>query len=148
MKIAVTKEVHKGETRVPLVPATVKKIADLGAEITIESGLGESCGFADTAYEEAGAKVNSNREELLQTSDIVLRLRKPPVEEIPLMKKGALHVSYLDPFNEESLVTAMQEAGVNGVSLEMIPRTTVAQKMDVLSSQANLGGYVTVILAA
>lgn len=148
MKIAVMKEVHKGETRVPLVPATVKKIADLGAEITIESGLGESCGFADTAYEEAGAKVNRNREELLQTSDIILRLRKPPVEEIPLMKKGALHVSYLDPFNEESLVTAMQEAGVNGVSLEMIPRTTVAQKMDVLSSQANLGGYVAVILAA
>lgn len=148
MKIAVMKEVHQGETRVPLVPATVKKIADLGAEITIESGLGLSCGFTDAAYEEAGAVVNSNREELLQTSDIVLRLRKPPVEEIPLMKKGALHVSYLDPFNEEQLVTAMQEAGVNGVSLEMIPRTTVAQKMDVLSSQANLGGYVAVILAA
>ncbi len=148
MKIAVMKEVHQGETRVPLVPATVKKIADLGAEITIEAGLGESCGFADTAYVDAGATVSSNREELLQTSDIVLRLRKPPVEEIGLMKKGALHVSYLDPFNEEQLVTAMQEAGVNGVSLEMIPRTTVAQKMDVLSSQANLGGYVAVILAA
>jgi NAD(P) transhydrogenase subunit alpha len=85
---------------------------------------------------------------MLKTADIILRLRKPPLEEIDLMKKGCIHISYLDPFNETELVDKLVAAGISAVSLEMIPRTTVAQKMDVLSSQANLGGYVSVILAA
>jgi NAD(P) transhydrogenase subunit alpha len=83
---------------------------------------------------------------MLQTADIVLRLRKPPMDEIPLMKKGCIHISYLDPFNERELVDRMAKAGISAVSLEMLPRTTLAQKMDVLSSQANLAGYVSVII--
>jgi NAD(P) transhydrogenase subunit alpha len=83
---------------------------------------------------------------MLGNADIVLRLRKPPIAEIPLMRRGSLHVSYLDPFNEVPLVDAMVAAGISGISLEMIPRTTLAQKMDVLSSQANLAGYVSVLL--
>lgn len=148
MKIAVMKEVHAGENRVPLIPATVGKLVKLGADVVIETGVGLSCRFDDSDYIAVGATVGEDREELLKSSDIILRLRKPPVEEIGLMKKDALHFSYLDPFNEEPLVNAMVEAGVNGFSLEMIPRTTIAQKMDVLSSQANLGGYIAVVLGA
>jgi len=148
MKIAVMKETHEGEKRVPLIPPTVDKLVKLGAEIVIESGLGLSCLFQDAEYEKAGAKINLSREDMLKSADIVLRLRKPPMEEIELMKKGCIHISYLDPFNETELVDKMAEAGISSVSLEMLPRTTLAQKMDVLSSQANLGGYVSVILAA
>ncbi len=148
MKIAVMKETHKGEKRVPLIPPTVGKLVKLGAEVLVESGLGQTCRFADEAYREAGATIADSREEMLKNGDIVLRLRKPPIEEIELMKRGCIHVSYLDPFNERELVDKLQECGISAVSLEMLPRTTIAQKMDVLSSQANLGGYVAVIIAA
>jgi NAD(P) transhydrogenase subunit alpha len=148
MKIAVMKETHAGETRVPLIPPTVEKLVKLGAELEIEAGLGLSCRYQDAAYTEVGAKVGSSREDMLKNADIVLRLRKPPVEEIELMRRGCIHVSYLDPFNEVELVDKMTDSGISTISLEMIPRTTVAQKMDVLSSQANLGGYVSVIIGA
>ncbi len=148
MKIAVMKETFAGETRVPLIPPTVEKLVKLGAEIQIEAGLGATCRYGDADYEKVGAKVNSNRERLLQAADIVLRLRKPPLEEVALMKKGCIHISYLDPFNELDLVEKMRESSISCVSLEMLPRSTVAQKMDVLSSQANLGGYMAVIIGA
>jgi len=148
MKIAVMKETHEGEMRVPLIPPTADKLVKLGAEIVVESGLGSTCRFEDGDYEKVGAAIGTSREDMLKTADIVLRLRKPPMEEIALMKKGCIHVSYLDPFNEKELVDKMAEAGISSVSLEMLPRTTLAQKMDVLSSQANLGGYVSVILGA
>jgi NAD(P) transhydrogenase subunit alpha len=148
MKIAVMKETFEGETRVPLIPPTVEKLVKLGAEVEIESGLGLTCRYQDADYEKVGAKVNSDRHGMLQSADIVLRLRKPPMEEIGLMKKGCIHISYLDPFNELALVDRMKECGISCVSLEMLPRSTVAQKMDVLSSQANLGGYMAVIIGA
>ena len=148
MKIAVMKEVHAGEKRVPLIPPTVAKLVKLGAQVEIEAGLGLTCRYEDAQYLEVGATLGASREEMLKSADIVLRLRKPPMEEIDLMKKGCIHVSYLDPFNEVELVDKLKEAGISAISLEMIPRTTVAQKMDVLSSQANLGGYVSVILGA
>jgi NAD(P) transhydrogenase subunit alpha len=148
MQIAVMKESCPGERRIPLIPATAEKLVKLGAELMIESGLGQSCRFEDADYQKAGAAVGASRRELLQSADMVLRLRKPPAEEIELMKKGCVHVSYLDPFNEAELVELLRRAGISAVSLEMIPRTTLAQKMDVLSSQANIAGYATVILAA
>ncbi len=146
MKIAVMKELHPGETRVPLIPPSAEKLVKLGAEVIIESGLGETCRYTDADYTKVGATIGSSREDMLKTADIILRLRKPPMEEIELMRKGAIHVSYLDPFNEVELVDKMTAAGISTISLEMIPRTTIAQKMDVLSSQANLGGYVSVII--
>jgi H+-translocating NAD(P) transhydrogenase subunit alpha len=146
MKIAVMKETHTGEMRVPIIPPSAEKLVKLGAEVEIEVGLGLNCRFADADYEKAGAKVSSSREDLLRSADIILRLRKPPHEEVELMKKGCIHISYLDPFNEPELVDGLVTAGISGVSLEMIPRTTLAQKMDVLSSQANLAGYVSVLL--
>ncbi len=148
MKIAVMKETHPGETRVAMIPPTAEKLVKLGAELVIEPDLGRSCRYEDSAYTSAGAKIGASRKEMLETADLVLRLRKPPMEEIELMRRGCIHISYLDPFNEVELVDAMMAAGISAISLEMIPRTTVAQKMDVLSSQANLGGYVSVIIGA
>lgn len=148
MKIAVMKETYPKERRVPMIPATAEKLVKLGAELVIESGLGLSCRFEDADYEKAGAAVSTSRNELLQSADLVLRLRKPPVEEIELMKKGCIHVSYLDPFNEVELVELLRRESISAISLEMIPRSTLAQKMDVLSSQTNIAGYATVILAA
>ncbi len=146
MNIAVMKEIHPGETRVPMIPTTVDRLVKLGAEVVVESGTGLSCRFDDAAYEAVGAKIATDRVEMLAGADMVLRLRKPPLEEIAHMRRGTMHVSYLDPFRERELVDAMVAGGISGVSLEMIPRTTLAQKMDVLSSQANLAGYVSVLL--
>ena len=148
MKIAVMKETHEGEKRVPLIPPTADKLVKLGAEVVVESGLGQTCRFEDADYEKVGAVIGTSREEMLKTADIVLRLRKPPMEEVELMKSGCVHVSYLDPFYESELVDKLAGAGISAVSLEMLPRTTLAQKMDVLSSQANLGGYVSVIIGS
>ncbi len=148
MLIGVPKETWPGERRVALVPTIVKKLKAAGFEVTVESGAGVAAGFPDAAFEEAGASVAQSREWLLGSADVVLRVRKPGADEVGLLKSGAVHVSYLDPFNERSLVDKLAAQGVTAVSMEMIPRTTRAQKMDALSSQANLAGYVTVIQAA
>jgi len=148
VKIAVPKEYHSGETRVPLIPTDVKALVEKGAEVEIESGMGEPIGYHDTEYLAAGATVAPERKPLLSSADIILRIRKSPLEEIKWLKQGALHISYFDPFNEKELLEAFVSRGISAVSMEMIPRTTRAQNMDVLSSQASLAGYVAVILAA
>jgi NAD(P) transhydrogenase subunit alpha len=148
MRIFVPKEADPTEVRVPVSPATAAKLVKLGADCEVEKGLGSSLGWSDDEYATAGAKTSSDRKHSLSTADLVLRLRKPPVEEIEHLKAGSIHVSLLDPFNEEKLVHRLAGAGITTVSMEMIPRVTIAQKMDALSSQANLSGYVAVILAA
>ena len=148
MKISVPKETHPGETRAPLTPDSAGKLVKLGAQVEVEAGLGLAAGFPDDAYTKAGATIATDRKALISAGDIVLRLRKPPVEEIALLKPNCIHASLLDPFNEKELVNKFAERGVSAISMEFIPRTTRAQKMDVLSSQANLGGYEAVILAA
>ncbi len=148
MKICIPREVHPGETRVPLVPDHVAKLVKRGAQIEIESGLGLSAGHADTAYTVAGATVAASRPALLSSADLLLRLRKPAAEELAQLKPGCIHVSYLDPFNEGELVRKLAAQKISALSLEMVPRITRAQKMDALSSQANLAGYVAVVLGA
>ncbi|MDE3066069.1 MAG: Re/Si-specific NAD(P)(+) transhydrogenase subunit alpha [Verrucomicrobiota bacterium] len=148
MKISVPKETHPGETRAPLTPDSAAKLVKLGAQVEVEAGLGVAAGFLDEAYTRAGATITNDRKNLLSTGDLVLRLRKPPAGEIALLKPNSIHASLLDPFNEKELVQKLAERGVSAISMEFIPRTTRAQKMDVLSSQANLGGYEAVILAA
>jgi H+-translocating NAD(P) transhydrogenase subunit alpha len=148
MIIAIPKETHPGESRVALIPSSVDRLVKKGAQVVIEAGLGSTIGVTDSEYEKAGATVESNRQALLSKADIVLRLRKPAIEEINSLKKGSLHISFLDPFNEKSLVDALASNSISAISMEMVPRSTRAQKMDALSSQANLAGYVTVILAA
>ena len=148
MQIGVLKETHPGENRVAVIPDTVKKLVKLGAELTVETTLGQGAGFADEAYTEAGATIASNRNDILANSDILLRIRKPESDEVGQIKQGCIHISYLDPFNEGELVDALAKQGISAVSMEMIPRTTLSQKMDALSSQANLAGYVAVMMAA
>ncbi|MCB1224509.1 MAG: NAD(P) transhydrogenase subunit alpha [Verrucomicrobiales bacterium] len=131
-------------------PASVKKLIGLGAEVTVESGAGLASDIADSDFEAAGARIvpSSGRNSALAEADLVVRVQAPTEAEIAAHQRGALHVSFLDPFNHPELLTAFAQAGVNAVSLEFIPRTTLAQKMDALSSQANLAGYVAVVLAA
>lgn len=145
MKISVPKENVK-EPRIPLVPATAEKLMKLGAEVLVESGLGKACGYEDQAYSDVGATIIQERAKLLSEADMVLRLHKPDEADLKHLKKGTIHVSYLDPFNEPELIEALKAAEISAFSLEMIPRSSVAQKMDVLSSQANLAGYVSVLL--
>jgi NAD(P) transhydrogenase subunit alpha len=146
--IAVPKEVGPKDKRVAMVPANVGKLVRAGAELLVEAGLGTGCGYADREYCEAGARLVDDHRELLAAADIVLRIHKPAAGEVELLKNGALHISYLDPFNERALVEALRDRQVSALSMEMIPRTTRAQKMDALSSQASLAGYVMVIQAA
>ncbi len=148
MQIFVPRETQPGERRVALVPDDARKLTARGAAIAVEAGMGESARHADAAYEAAGATITADRRAMLGAADVILRLRKPPAEEVGLLKQGAIHISYLDPFNEGALVDAMAAAGTTAISMEMIPRTTRAQKMDALSSQASLAGYVAVLLAA
>jgi len=148
MRVFVPREITPGETRAPLVPATVARLAKLGLQVEVEANLGATIYQNDDRYREAGAAISMDRAGSLAAADIVLRLRKPPLEEAAGLKAGAIHISYLDPFNELDLVRAMAAAGVSAISMQMIPRSTVAQKMDALSSQANLAGYISVIIAA
>jgi len=129
MKISVPKETHSGETRVQMTPAGAKRLTDLGAEVTVEAGLGTIIGVSDSDYEAVGARAIADREAILREADLVLRLRKPPAAEIALLMEGCIHISFLDPFNERALVKSLAKAGVSAVSMEMIPRTTMAQKM-------------------
>ena len=148
MIIAIPKETLAGESRVSVIPSTVDRLVKKGAQVIIETGLGLSIGFSDEDYKKSGATVENDRQHLLSQGDIVLRLRKPPMDEVGQLKKDSIHISFLDPFNEKDLVNALARNNITAISIEMIPRTTRAQKMDALSSQANLAGYVAVILAA
>ena len=148
MRLVIPKESLSGERRTSATPETVKKMIRLGAEVAIESGAGAAVGFSDDIYAELGAEIVSDRAALMSSADMVLRMRKPELDEVAMLKRGCIHVSYLDPFNERELITALAKQGVTAVSMEMIPRSTRSQKMDALSSQANLAGYVAVMLAA
>jgi len=148
MIIGILKEIHPRESRVALIPDQVAKLVKAGAEIQVESGIGHSVNMPDEAYSVVGAKVAADRQSLLSDADLVLSIRGPSREDVDRLKRDAISVSLLDPFNEKALIEALRDQNVSAISLEMIPRTTRAQKMDVLSSQANLAGYVAVILAA
>ncbi len=148
MEIFAPKEMDPRETRAALVPETVKRLTGLGIKVTIEQGLGERADLSDQAYQEAGAVVIQDRQTGLSAAEVIFRVRKPPPEELGRLREGTIHVSFLDPFNERSLIEEMAARGLTSVSLEMMPRTTIAQKMDALSSQANLAGYQAVIRAA
>jgi len=148
MQIFVPKEAHPGERRVPLTPTAAAKLVKLEADLQVESGLGETLSIADEAYTSAGATISGDTKASLSNADMVLRLRRPDPEQARQLQSGAILISHLDPFNEAELIRTLASAGVSAISIELLPRTTIAQKMDALSSQANLGGYVAVLIAA
>lgn len=148
MRIFIPTEAEAHETRVPMVPSTVAKLVKLGAQVETEAGLGKFIYFTDAEYSAAGATIIGDRKAGLRNADMVLRLRKPPVDELGAMRPGCIHISHLDPFQELDLLQRIATAKLSAICMEMIPRSTVAQKMDALSSQANLGGYVAVLMGA
>ncbi len=143
--ILVCRETDPRETRVALIPDDIKKLIGMGFSCKVVRGAGAKSGFSDAAYEKAGAVLIDTEQEGYD-SEIILRILKP--QSAAGLKPDTLHLSYLDPFNEKELLRDFAKSGVQAVSLEMIPRTTLAQKMDVQSSQTSLAGYVAVINAA
>ena len=142
MRIAVARETDAGEPRVAATPETVKKFKALGADVSVARGAGNASGILDADYEAAGATVG---EDVTKDADIVLRVRRPAPNEFALYKKGALVVAIMDPYGNEAELKQMADAGLVAFAMELMPRITRAQSMDVLSSQANLAGYRAVI---
>lgn len=141
-------ETAPGELRTALTPTTAAAMVKLGLTVKAEPGLGTPSRYLDEDYTKAGVELVSDSVAALAEADLVLRVRKPSSEDVAKLKPGALHLSFLDPFNESDLLNDFAKASVSAVSLEMIPRTTLAQKMDALSSQASLAGYAAVMQAA
>jgi NAD(P) transhydrogenase subunit alpha len=148
MKLFVPKEADAAETRVPLLPTDAGRLVQLGASVEVQGGIGESIDIADEAYEKVGTQIARDRAASLSGADMVLRISISAGEDIQHLAAGCIHISCMDPFNNVDAVSTLAAQKISGISLEMIPRTTIAQKMDVLSSQANLAGYVAVVLAA
>jgi NAD(P) transhydrogenase subunit alpha len=142
MRIAVARETDSAEDRVAATPETVRKMKSLGAEVVVEPGAGVKSGFPDTDYTAAGATIVKDA---AKDADVVLKVRRPGALEVALYKPGALVIAIMDPFGNESALRALAGAGIVTFAMELMPRITRAQSMDVLSSQANLAGYRAVI---
>ena len=147
MQIFFPKE-ETNEIRATILPEVAKKFIDLGIEVSVETGLGDKVFVSDDLYAQAGAKICNDINEALSGADIVCKINKPSSNQVALLKKNAIFISFLDPFNEEELVSELASANVSSISMELVPRITRAQKMDALSSQANLAGYAAVIEAS
>jgi NAD(P) transhydrogenase subunit alpha len=148
MRIAVPAETDRNETRVAAVPETVKKFKALGAEVVVQAGAGKGSRILDAEYSDAGATIAANAAEAVRNADIVLKVRRPEASEFAAYKNGAIVVGILDPYGHTAELKAIAGAGVQAFAMELLPRITRAQVMDVLSSQANLAGYQAVIDAA
>src|SRR6478735_3600226 len=142
MRIAVARETDPVENRVAATPDTVKKMKGLGAEVAVEPGAGVKSGIPDAEFIAAGATVVDSA---VDGADVVLKVRRPTSSELARYKRGALVIAVMDPYGQDAALKAMADAGVTAFAMELIPRITRAQAMDVLSSQANLAGYRAVI---
>ena len=152
MKIAISKEIEFGERRVAITPAIASRLVDLGLEVWVEAGAGENAFFGDTDYLAAGAIAISDPAQLWGEADIVLKIRPPQVRngypEVNWLKPGATFISFLDPLGAPEAIEQLAQRQVTALSMELIPRTSRAQSMDALSSQASLAGYKAILLAA
>jgi NAD(P) transhydrogenase subunit alpha len=148
MHIFIPRETNPQETRIPLLGEDCGKMVQLGAEVEVEAGIGQSLNIPDTDYETRGAGIANDRQAALSAADVVLHINALPPEDIRQLKQGSMTVSHLDAFNEAALIRQLCSNKISAISLDMLPRTTIAQKMDVLSSQASLAGYAAVLLAA
>ena len=145
MKIAIAKEIDAAEPRVAATPDTVKKFKALGIDVAIEPGAGIKSGLLDSEYAVAGAMVSADA---VKDADIVIKVKRPESSELSNYKKGALVIAIMDPYGNDAALKAMASAGISAFAMELMPRITRAQVMDVLSSQANLAGYRAVIESA
>src|SRR6266550_2541327 len=142
MRIAVAREIDANEDRVAATPETVKKMKGLGADIAVEPDAGTKSGILDAEFAAAGATLSNDA---VKDADVVLKVRRPAASELARYKKGALVIAMIDPYGEDAALKALAGAGIVAFAMELMPRITRAQSMDVLSSQANLAGYRAVI---
>ena len=145
MKIAVAKEIDPSEPRVAASPDTVKKFKALGVDVAVEPGAGLKSGLPDSEFSAAGATVSADA---VKDAEIVIKVKRPEASELPGYRRGALVIAIMDPYGNDAALKTMADAGVAAFAMELMPRITRAQVMDVLSSQANLAGYRAVIEAA
>lgn len=153
MRIAVAKEIEVGERRVALVPDIVARLVKQGLEVAVEAGAGERSFFSDAAYEAAGAKIIADPGTLWGEADILLKVGVPQEREdgrseVDLLREGAVLIAFLNPLGQPAVAQRLAERQVTAFAIEMIPRTTRAQSMDALSSQASIAGYKAVLIAA
>lgn len=148
MVIAIPKETLPGENRVACVPDVASKLIKAGYDVQVEKDAGLNAGFRDEQYVKAGAKIVDNVDQLYSNADIVLKVQKPSNLEIQKIKKGSILISFVYVLHYPEVAKMCAERGIDLIAMEMIPRTTLAQKMDALSSQANIAGYKSVILTA
>jgi len=148
MRLAIPKETREGETRVAATPESVKKFKGLGLEVVVQAGAGEGAHIADADYTTAGALIAPDAASTVRDADIVLKVRGPEGSEIAQLKKGAVLAALLSPHSEQAAIQSLAGAGVTAFAMELLPRISRAQSMDVLSSQANLAGYKAVVDAA
>ena len=148
VRIAVPKETAPDERRVALVPEVVQKLVKGGASVGVEAGAGAAAFYPDPAYAAAGAEIVADRTKLLSTADLVVRVQPPPVAEVRLLRPKTVVVGLMNPSRNLDGVAALRDAQATAFALELVPRITRAQVMDVLSSQATAAGYQAVLLAA
>ncbi|ANV83742.1 NAD(P) transhydrogenase subunit alpha [Picosynechococcus sp. PCC 7003] len=148
MKIAVARETVAGERRVALTPDQVSRLVKKGWEIQVEAGAGEASLHPDAAYEEAGAKVVGDRPALWRGADLLVKVAVPTEEEVALLPEGSMVASLLNPLGQPEIIQKLADKNITALGMELIPRTSRAQSMDVLSSQAGVAGYKAVLLAA
>jgi len=145
MKIAIPKELHPGETRVAASVEVVKKLVGFGFDVTVEKGAGASASITDNALKDAGATIAANAAAALKDADVVLKIQRPTAAEVALMKKGAVVCAHMSALTEKAEIEALAKAGITAFAMELMPRISRAQSMDILSSQSNLAGYKAVL---
>lgn len=148
MQITVLKETEPDESRVALVPESIKKLVSMKAKVVVESGAGSESGASDADYEAAGANVSKDRAALIKTAEVLLSVNRPSPETVAQLNRGVVVISFLRPLDEPLALKSMIESKITGFAMELIPRTTRAQAMDALSSMATIVGYKAVLLAA
>ena len=148
MNIAILKERRAGEQRVAAAPETVGKLIGLGFSVAVERGAGETAAFLDAAYKDAGATIATSASAAAKSADIVLKVQGPDAAELKNFKKGAIVIAHLGALSDGKGIAAIAKAGLTGLAMELMPRITRAQGMDILSSQSNLAGYKSVLDAA
>ncbi|MEL6587281.1 MAG: Re/Si-specific NAD(P)(+) transhydrogenase subunit alpha, partial [Pseudomonadota bacterium] len=147
MKIGAPKEVHDGENRVAITPESAGHLQKLGYEVAVEAGAGEKAGFTDAAYADAGVEVIKTAASLYKTVDVIAKVRPPTDAEVKRLEKGKTLISFFYPASNEKLMDLAKSKGANVIAMDMVPRISRAQKMDALSSMANIAGYRAVIEA-
>lgn len=148
MKIAVLKETRAGEPRVAASPESVKKFTGLGASVAVQSGAGAGAQFSDDDYKDAGAEISPSAADAAQGADLIIKVQRPTTDELRAFPKGVRLAAVLSPYNDPDSIGAYARLGVDAFALDLMPRITRAQSMDVLSSQSNLAGYKAVIDAS